>query len=1253
MADITLKAYLAHLDDLLTRRQYEEAEAHCKHILARYPKNLATLKRLAKAQFEAGNLAAAESTYAIVLSMEPRSIDAYVGLSWIARQRGNGPQTIALLERAYEQDTSNNEVIQLLRDAHRTFGDNADAKLPQTQYIAARQQFRSGLAQQAISTLNGALAADPARADIRLLKMGIYRQTGQETEAARLATEVLKQLPDCVEANAMLANFWKAQGRSSDAQRFVTRVEAIEPYLAFEIATGVPTADETLTLSLLNFRAASPATSTETPDWMGALGMDAPADTMLPEVNADSMAWLENAQPVIEEESEQLDESWLSGVTDTSDMPEDLSWLDEATAAQLEQNDDIEEMDDFLANFQSTSDSEPMPSLGVAWMDDATPADEGDTLDSISTKMAREEVKSAEVLDELSALSGDDDTMGENADWMATIESQQSDPTRVDRENFDDFLKNFTNFGDLTPEEAAQSSGTGLTGLLSGLSPSDGEQETAAPLSPDIADIDPEDPLAWMRAGMNDDDADIEMPDLDALVGGNSFFDEKPAAQAEELTFSEPDSNPYAWMQQHDIELTEEQKGEDLWADPMGVSEMTSLDAADVDPLAWMAAAGATLDDEDSGEIDPMAWAREDGLEILDNDYSGQTEPPAAGEPVSSPHEDVTLPSVPPVMTGLLAYVKDENALQEESSPMNDKELPDWLSGSDDESDSGGMESSGELADFDWMAVTPANKSEDEIDWDAAPETGDSDEAVPDWLASLDNPVTPGAAAELSAADDPNIKDIWEDAADDIATPDWMMALRDENTEDAPAAAEDWLFSEGQAAVESSANESEDLLASLSLAADSARDELADALDSAAEAVSDSADAAGDATADWLDDAGEQVEEALPDWLTGSSPTAEAEPEIIASPMGDDLNWLNQPDEASAVETPVEDAMPDWLMNAVPSEAADDVAVAADNIADWLKEEPAEAADAVSDDLSAFAASGNDGAARTADIIDATADDDFNWLQDEPAVDDQPAPPVEPARDDTGQFDWPAGPLNDVDAAIDAAVGEAAGGGERLAAQFDETLDDLFGADDAENDDANQSIEPSYELSYFDDDQPTGDVATVELEGDPLPDWLLESKPEDEAVKIDVDVPADQLEVQGGIAGEILDDAELLEPEPPVEETLSPSAVNSPDWLNAMVPGLEIGGDFSDEDEPVSTSDEFLNGGRGDYGWLNDIVDGELAPPVTAAPSRRVSRFPFSELPVWLTGLREITQGAAPVVDFDEDGDDLPDWLNFDDAETN
>lgn len=132
-----------------------------------------------------------------------------------------------------------------------------------------------------------------------------------------------------------------------------------------------------------------------------------------------------------------------------------------------------------------------------------------------------------------------------------------------------------------------------------------------------------------------------------------------------------------------------------------------------------------------------------------------------------------------------------------------------------------------------------------------------------------------------------------------------------------------------------------------------------------------------------------------------------------------------------------------------------------------------------------------------------------------------------------------------------------------------------------------------------------------------------------------------------------MDDADLLEPEPPVDETLTASAANSPDWLNAMVPGLEVNVG-AQEDADSDESGEFFNGGKSDFSWLTNIVDEELAPPKVGAPSRRSIRFPFDEPPVWLRVLRDETQTSAPVATADNDDDALPDWLRFDDdAQTN
>ena len=53
MAEITLRAYVKEIDDLIEREKLDEAIAHCRHILQTYPKHLDTYRMLGKAYLEA------------------------------------------------------------------------------------------------------------------------------------------------------------------------------------------------------------------------------------------------------------------------------------------------------------------------------------------------------------------------------------------------------------------------------------------------------------------------------------------------------------------------------------------------------------------------------------------------------------------------------------------------------------------------------------------------------------------------------------------------------------------------------------------------------------------------------------------------------------------------------------------------------------------------------------------------------------------------------------------------------------------------------------------------------------------------------------------------------------------------------------------------------------------------------------------------------------------------------------------------
>ncbi len=52
MAKVSLRAYNREIETLIDRGQFDEAIAHCRHILKTYPKHLETYRLLGKAYLE-------------------------------------------------------------------------------------------------------------------------------------------------------------------------------------------------------------------------------------------------------------------------------------------------------------------------------------------------------------------------------------------------------------------------------------------------------------------------------------------------------------------------------------------------------------------------------------------------------------------------------------------------------------------------------------------------------------------------------------------------------------------------------------------------------------------------------------------------------------------------------------------------------------------------------------------------------------------------------------------------------------------------------------------------------------------------------------------------------------------------------------------------------------------------------------------------------------------------------------------------
>jgi hypothetical protein len=155
---------------------------------------------------------------------------------------------------------------------------------------------------------------------------------------------------------------------------------------------------------------------------------------------------------------------------------------------------------------------------------------------------------------------------------------------------------------------------------------------------------------------------------------------------------------------------------------------------------------------------------------------------------------------------------------------------------------------------------------------------------------------------------------------------------------------------------------------------------------------------------------------------------------------------------------------------------------------------------------------------------------------------------------------------------------------------------------------------------------PSEVAALDELDEDD--DWLAAEWPDDAEAPV---LETDELDE--------LPDIELA------DETVFTPASNAPDWLNAMVPGLDV--DYeAGEDAPVETAfaesagalDETL-GARSEYAWVIELVDQEEhetspAPVAEAESQSDEARYVFHRLPAWYR--REPVNGSGD--------DDFADW---------
>ncbi len=276
MTSVPLRLYNREIENLIDRGQFEEAIAHCLHILQIYPKHVATYRLLGKAFLESQRYTEAADIFQRVLSTFPDDFIAHIGMSIIREDEGNLDAAIWHMERAMEVQPSNHAVQDELR---RLYGRRDGVEPPRvriTRGALVRMYARGNLYRQAIAEAKAALAEDPNRPDLKILLAKLYFQNGQRIEAVETCSEILNKFPYCYDANRILTQVLPGTSRAEDAEVYLQRVCSLDPYAALTSPTSpnpenVP--DNAITIERLVYDAESAQVPGQ-PRWASTLGID-------------------------------------------------------------------------------------------------------------------------------------------------------------------------------------------------------------------------------------------------------------------------------------------------------------------------------------------------------------------------------------------------------------------------------------------------------------------------------------------------------------------------------------------------------------------------------------------------------------------------------------------------------------------------------------------------------------------------------------------------------------------------------------------------------------------------------------------------------------------------------------------------------------------------------------------------------------------------------------------------------------------
>lgn len=1014
MATTVLRDYLRLIDQLHGEGRYHEAAQHCRHILQQHPRHIPTYRALARNLLEQHLYSDALDIYYRVLSADPHDLNAYERLALIHREQGHYPQAIWHLERAFELAPYNSAIQQELRALYkRVHKVRLTDTVPPSRSALAYLYYRSDMVAMSVAELRAVRAVNGERVDLDvLLAEGLWR-SGQRVEAAELCSQILEKLPNCIQANAILAEIWLQTGRVDEAHRLLQRLQDLllltkdefDPETAVGAAFSVPGAPpipEKIVVEALDVTKEAEDAADGGGDWLVEVGEE-DEDEIYSwlhdlQLSLDETDLAESEAPAIEAAKPQTD--WFKDKTPAaSSFSADADWLTDLDDLPDQDELDAEPHDPLATEAPDFSAMTKKPATGTAEMPGWLLAsdDEEHDISQLDADAAVEWLSLEELADEgvpqwLMAASQDTDLMGN-----ASLEQEDRLPPDAQEDAFDWFAEGDMEETAVVPEAA---------------SPDQGAVDIAElTKSPDLvtgAFSESQDELPeWLHSSEMGDTLTAEEDEEDAFI--DDFFGSLAGATVDDLlmvgdTEAAPDDRDL-------VDLEHLSSSPEIASDHVFAPDSDQAQKASAELPDWLF--GVTLGDSDeltspTGDFDLAELAKQpqmvggdlpenalpDWLQSFTQDGGTAEElPELSMDALSVPDKDVKS------KMGAEAEPFEEFLAATDAPSLPDKRketsLLDWLK--EEPAVAAGEREAVDMADKEEMAQPESElPAEDWVQGELEP--------AADWLQDLADVAGPGeisADAELAPAE----------------LPDWIQELSPTNKQDEAQQADAFLgdLFAADTDLQEPVSEVSDMLDWLQ-----AETAVSEPQSLSVEPLLDDEDLDAGSADDlpgtgmlWLDALAEQV--AMPESAAEFPPeAAQISEELSEADVA--MDWLSEmatepgdllaPMPESTAET---DEALDWLADLssvdaapeIPSAEVEDLAaeaefIADDDVASWLSELATEAEYAAAEP-----------AATEPEALDLAEDDaaaDF-FAGDEFAT-DEPAPADMAAEADQEELDW-------------------------------------------------------------------------------------------------------------------------------------------------------------------------------------------------------------------------------------------------------